>query len=216
MLKQTSFEEIEKMERLYRAAFINSLSGFKSVNLVGTTNKGGVLNLSVVSSVVHLGANPPLMGFIMRPVSVQRDTYENIQETGEYTFNHLHEEIFKNAHQAAARFDKNISEFEQCDLEPEFSSQFLAPYVKESNIRIGLKKVDEYPIKQNGTLLIVGEVKEVFYPEQCLHKDGYLDIEQSGSLTVSGLDSYHETTQLARLSYPKPDKNIEVIHDPNK
>ena len=35
-------------------------------------------------------------------------------------------------------------------------------------------------------------------------KDGYVDIERAGTIAISGLDSYHETKRIARLSYAKP------------
>lgn len=34
--------------------------------------------------------------------------------------------------------------------------------------------------------------------------DGYVDVEKVGAIAVSGLDSYHETRRIARLSYAKP------------
>ena len=39
-----------------------------------------------------------------------------------------------------------------------------------------------------------------------IENDGFIDLEKAGSVTVSGLDSYHVTKKLARLSYAKSDK----------
>ena len=47
------------MEDRKRIALINSLSGFKSLNLIGTINNQGQTNLAIFNSVVHIGANPP-------------------------------------------------------------------------------------------------------------------------------------------------------------
>jgi hypothetical protein len=63
----------------------------------------------------------------------------------------------------------------------------------------------------NNTTLIIGEIKEVYLPEDCLQKDGFLDIEKAASLTCSGLDSYHKTIRISRLSYAKPNKEITSI-----
>ena len=79
------------MEQRERARLINSLSGFKSANLIGTCDKQGLENLAVVSSVVHLGSNPPLFGFIVRPTESRRDTLENILETKHFTINSVGE-----------------------------------------------------------------------------------------------------------------------------
>ena len=93
------------MEERFRVFFVNALSGFKSANLVGTTSRDGHDNLAMFSSVVHLGANPPLLGMVSRPHSVRRDTLENIRATGYYTINHVHQSFFESAHQAAARYE---------------------------------------------------------------------------------------------------------------
>jgi len=197
-------EKIESLDKLYRTNFINSLSGFKSANLIGTISKEGKTNLAIFSSVIHVGANPPLMGLLMRPVSVERHTYTNIKETGYFTINHINKENFKQAHQTSARYDKDVSEFDECGLTPEYSETIKAPYVKESTIKIGLKFVEEQEIKSNGTIFIVGEIVEIILPDDVVAKDGYIDIEKAGTIAISGLDNYHETKRIARLSYAKP------------
>jgi flavin reductase (DIM6/NTAB) family NADH-FMN oxidoreductase RutF len=102
-------ETLLQLEKPYRTNFVNSLSGFKSANLIGTISKEGKTNLAIFSSVIHVGANPPLMGFLMRPVSVERHTYNNIKETNYFTINRINKEIFKKAHQTSAKYDKDIS-----------------------------------------------------------------------------------------------------------
>lgn len=210
-MKKIDAREFPTLEKRYRTRLINSLSGFKSVNLVGTVNRQGQTNCAIVSSVVHLGANPALMGFIMRPVSVTRDTYDNILETGYYTFNHLTEEIFPQAHQTSARYAADVSEFEAVGLTPQFTSNFPAPYVAESPVKIGLQFREKIDIQINGTILMIGEIREIHFPPDCLQEDGYLDIEKAGSITVSGLDAYHGTRKLARLSYAKVDKTLTEL-----
>lgn len=212
-MKHFSAVEIKALPKRVRASFVNSLSGFKSVNLVGTVSDDGVTNLSVVSSVVHLGADPALMGFIMRPVTVTRDTYNNIMTNGQYTFNHIAPEFFKKAHQAAARYPELVSEFEAVGLTPEFLEGFKAPFVKESHLKIALNFREKMEIRLNGTYLFIGEIVAVQFPENCMKADGYLDIEQAGSVTCSGLDAYHTTQRLARLSYAKADRPLTELED---
>lgn len=197
-------ESIVPFEKQFRINLINSLSGFKSANLIGTISSEGKTNLAIFSSVIHVGANLPLMGFLMRPVSVERHTYNNIKENGFFTVNQINKEIFKHAHQTSARFDKDVSEFDECGLTPEYSEIIKAPYVKESKIKTGLKFVEEQKIKFNGTIFIVGEIVEIILPDDVVAKDGYLDIERAGTVAISGLDSYHDTKRIARLSYAKP------------
>lgn len=200
-----SSEDILKMETRTRAAFINSLSGFKSASLIGSIDSNGQTNLAIFSSVLHIGSNPALIGFVSRPDSTQRHTLENIIETRCFTINHVHEAIYKNAHQTAARYPKLVSEFEATGLTTEFSSVLKAPYVKECRIKYGLEFVEKHALNINGTILVIGKVIEVFVPEHCLLPHGGLQIEAAGTITISGLDSYHSTHLLGRLQYAKPE-----------
>jgi flavin reductase (DIM6/NTAB) family NADH-FMN oxidoreductase RutF len=201
-----------EFNKLYRTNFVNSLSGFKSANLIGTISSEGKTNLAIFSSVIHVGANPPAIGFLMRPVNVERDTYKNIKETGFFTVNHIHSAIYKQAHQTAARFSSDVSEFDECGLTPEYSGHIKAPYVKESKIKIGCRFVEEQEVKFNGTVFMVGEIIEVILPDNVVLDDGFIEIEKAGTITISGLDSYHETTKIGRLSYSKPGTEVEEIN----
>ncbi len=206
-----TIENIRKFEKIYRANFINSISGFKSANLIGSISAKGNTNLAIFNSVIHVGANPPALGFLMRPVSVERHTYNNIKETGYYTINHINKEIFKKAHQTSAGYDENVSEFDECGLNPEFDDEFPAPFVKEAKIKIGLRFIEENEIKYNGTIFIVGEIVEIIVPDDVVAKDGYVDIEKAGTIAISGLEGYHETKRIARLSYAKPGIELKKI-----
>lgn len=204
-------EDLSKLDQRFNATFINCLSGFKSLNLIGTKSANKLSNLAIFNSVFHLGASPPLMGFISRPTSVARHTVENIKETGFYTINNVPQLLYVEAHQTSARYPDHVSEFESCHFTEEYRNSFWAPYVKESAIQIGLRFVRDQLIPENGVHLVIGEIMEVHFPEECLGADGFLDIEKAGSICGNGLDSYHKTTRLARLSYAKPDKWPEPV-----
>lgn len=209
--KQITYEQIMNMEKQERVHFANSLGGFKSVGLIGTQNKAGQTNLAIVDSIIHIGSNPPLFGMIFRPGVVERHTLENILETNFYTINHINESIFQQAHQTSARYDKEISEFQVTNLNREYKNGFFAPFVTKSHVQLALELKQKIELSINNTVLIIGEVKAVYFPEDCLQKDGFLDIEKAGSITCSGLDSYHKTTQIDRLSYAKPNKTITSL-----
>jgi flavin reductase (DIM6/NTAB) family NADH-FMN oxidoreductase RutF len=194
--------EILDMDKQYRTNLINSLPGIRAANLIGTIDSSGKTNVAIFNSVVHIGAHPPLMGFIMRPVSVQRDTYQNIKETGSFTINHVTERFYKEAHQTSARHFQ--SEFVATGLTEEYSLQFAAPYVAESPVKIGLKWVEELPIKSNETILIIGEIVEVILDTQLLTAQGILQLNDTGSIGVNGLETYYAVTKIAELPYAKP------------
>lgn len=194
---------IADLENRYRAHLINSLSGFKSANLVGTQDGNGQTNLAIVSSVFHLGAHPPLVGMIIRPHSVPRHTLENLLATKQYTINHVNKDIYNKAHQTSARYDKDESEFDATGLTTEYLNDFTAPFVKESKLKYALELKEHHHLTINGTELIIGEITDIYFDEACLQEDGFVDIEAIGTVAVSGLDSYHVTERLARLAYAK-------------
>lgn len=197
------------MAQRFRAEFINSLSGFKSANLVGTRNTEGIDNLAIVSSVVHIGAHPPLLGMVMRPHTVQRDTLENIKQTGVYTLNNVSQTMTKAAHQTSARYAADVSEFNQVGLTPQDSEAVDAPYVAESTIQLSMQVQDIVHLAINKTELVIGQIIEAILPEDLIDKTGYLDIEACGSMAISGLVSYHNTSRVARFGYAKPDRPLE-------
>ncbi|MCU0354219.1 MAG: flavin reductase [Cytophagales bacterium] len=196
--------DFDQMEQRFRTNLVNSLSGFKSVNLVGTVNGRGETNLAIFSQVFHVGANPPLMGMLVRPDTVPRHTLANLLETGYFTLNHIQADFYEAAHRTSARYEE--SEFEACGFTPVFSDRHPAPYVGESVVRTGLQFVEKHELAINGTILVIGRVVELHCPAECVQTDGYLDIEQAGSITCSGLDSYHTTQRLGRLPYAKKEK----------
>lgn len=194
---------INALEKHTRTHFINSLSGFKSANLIGTQDKQGNTNLAIVSSVIHLGAHPPLVGMIMRPNSVPRHTFENIIETGTYTINQVNIAIYKQAHQTSARYDKGESEFDATGLTPEYLNEFTAPFVQESRLKYSVKYVEHQHLAVNGTELVIGEITDVYLDEIALQSDGFLDLQAIETVAVTGLDSYHTSNKLTRLAYAK-------------
>ena len=202
-LDEAAVSQLEKRER---AALINSITGFKSLNLIGTCNQKGNTNLAIFNSVIHLGANPALMGFIIRPDSVERHTLSNIEEIGFFTINHVNAENYKQAHQTSARYPSEISEFEACQFSTAYKKDFQAPFVKGCNISIGLSFQERIDIKMNGTILVIGKIEQLYFPADAWCDDGYVDIEKAGTIACSGLDSYHQTKRISRLSYAKIDK----------
>jgi flavin reductase (DIM6/NTAB) family NADH-FMN oxidoreductase RutF len=208
---QLSRADIAAMDDRYRVFFVNSLSGLKSANLVGTVSENGIPNLCIFSSVVHIGANPPLLGMVSRPNTVRRDTLENIHATGFFTINHVNATFFEAAHQTSARYEAEESEFERVGLTPVTSDIHSAPYVAESRVQIGLKHRQTIDLELNGCHLVIGEIIEVRIDDQYVAEDGSIDVGKAGSLVVGGLDHYYQTSPLARLSYAKPDRPLSCL-----
>jgi flavin reductase (DIM6/NTAB) family NADH-FMN oxidoreductase RutF len=193
------------MDQRYRATLVNSISGFKPANLLGTVDAQGNSNLAIMSSVVHLGSHPPLLALVIRPNSVDRHTLDNIFNSGCYTINHVTDAIIPEAHQTAARYTKEQSEFAATGLRELWLDDFAAPFVAQARIRLGLELREHQELAVNGTNLVIGEVTLASFPDECLRPDGSLDLAEAGSVALSGLDCYHRTEPLMRMAYAKPD-----------
>ncbi len=211
MEKELTYTNLMDMEQRKRANLINCIGGFKSLCLIGTVNNDANTNLAIFNSIVHIGANPPLIGFVIRPDSVDRHTLANILETNYFTINHVNEAIYKQSHQTSARYPKDISEFNATGLTPDYKNTFTAPFVKQSLIQIGVEFKQRIDIALNSTIIIIGEIKVLYFPNNCLCEDGFLDIEKANTITCSGLDSYHLTKRFDRLAYSKPNTETQSV-----
>ena len=199
-----SSSNIESWERFYRANFINSLTGFKSINLIGTVNELGQTNLGIFSSIVHIGSNPPLVGYINRPLKAAPDTLANIRATGVYTINHIHPSFVHQAHQTSAKYEPGISEFSEVGLTPEFQENIAAPFVKESSIKYALSLQQIIPIELNDTFLVIGKIISIHIENDFVSEDGFLHLDKAASVCSNGIDGYYKTELIARYSYAKP------------
>ena len=205
-MKTKEINAIQDMDRVKRLNLINSITGISPANLVGTISNDLSENLSIFSSVIHIGSNPPLMGFILRPTeNNRRDTYENIIETNKFTINHIHSDMIQKSHYTSVKFKKKESEFKKCQLTPEYLNSFQAPYVKESYVKIGLNLEDINLIKSNGCRLIIGRIEHIYVPENTLHANGNIQLELLDSIGVSGLNTYYSLNKIKEYPYARVD-----------
>ena len=210
-MQHFSISSIQTWERFYRANFVNSLTGLKSVSLIGTISQSGQTNLAIISSVVHLGSDPALIGFINRPIKAAPHTLANIQSTGTYTINHVHPSFLELAHQTSAKYPEEVSEFDELGLTPEFFEATAAPFVKESKVKYALTLEQIIPIKVNNTFLVIGKLQSVALEEDILLPDGFLELDKASSICSNGIDAYYSTQLIDRYEYAKPGVRPEKL-----
>ena len=206
-------EEIAKLEKHYRTSLINSLIGYRALNLLGTTSNDGITNLCIISSVFHLGANPPLIGMVIRPEREYNDTLRNIMATGEYTLNNVLPEWYMQAHQTSASYPSGVSEFDACGFHKLYLKDFKAPFVGESNVRIGLELREVIDMEINGTTIVIGEIVHILTENYLIGEDGTVAHSAAKTLTVAGLDTYYLPYPLGQLAYARPGVEPHVEED---
>jgi flavin reductase (DIM6/NTAB) family NADH-FMN oxidoreductase RutF len=194
-------EEIGRLDRIYRLNLINSISGVKPANLIATRSTEGKDNVGIFSSVVHLGSNPALLGFVIRPQSDPKtDTYANIHNTKYYTINHVSESFIKKAHYTSAKLEVGMSEFDRMSLNTEFNDDFYAPFVKESLVKLGMKHSESIPLP-NGCTFIIGTVELIIVPDDAMNIEGQLDLSSYYCTGISGLNTYYGLRRLDSFPY---------------
>lgn len=203
-MKHFSEKAINDLEKLYRNNLINSCTGYKAANLIATKSKDGVENVAIFSSLVHLGSNPPLLGFILRPTTVPRNTYDNLKKTGFFTVNNVYKDIVDKAHHTSAKYDGAISEFDKTGLVSEYKNNFYAPFVQGTPLQIACEYVNDYFIEENNCLFIIGRIQHLFCNETMLHEDGFIQLDKGETVTVNGLDGYALPKLIERKAYARP------------
>ncbi len=203
-MRHLTKNDFNKMEKVFRINLINSCTGYKSGNLIGTKSKSGIENLAVFSSITHLGSNPAVLGYVLRPTTIPRNTYKNIKETKVFTVNHITESIIEDAHHTSAKYHEKISEFDKTKLIPEYKDQFTAPYVKGSPVQIGCKYLNEYFIQENGTILVVASIESLYFKDELITEDGLLRLDKENVVTISGCDTYALPKFIERFEFQRP------------
>jgi flavin reductase (DIM6/NTAB) family NADH-FMN oxidoreductase RutF len=205
-----SRKDIDNLGKIFRINLINSCSGFKSANLLGSISKEGITNVAVFSSVTHLGSNPPTLGFILRPTTVPRNTHKNLKELGYFTINHIHEAIIDDAHHTSAKYPEDVSEFDVTSLEEEYKGQHKAPFVKGAPVQMSMKFVEEIYVPSNDVMLVVAQIEELYVKDELLQDDGLINLSLGNVAAINGLDSYATPKFKKQLSYQRP-KKINAI-----
>lgn len=210
MKKHLTHQQIDQLDRFPKVNLMNSVTGYKSANLIGTKNSNGLSNLAVFNSVCHLGSSPSLIHFTLRPHTVARHTYENILETKYFTINQINKSIIEQAHHTAASFPSDVSEFDATGLKEDYKDGFFAPYVTQSALQLGCEYVNTYEIKENGCLLVIGAIKHLYFETEMQDKDGFLNLDKAETVCINGLDEYALPKPLARFEYAKPNEKVSI------
>jgi len=211
LMKTYTTSDIQDLDKISRLNLINSCTGYKSANLIATQSIEGNLNVAVFSSITHLGSDPAMLGFILRPTTVPRDTYKNIRETGYFTVNHITENMIQAAHHSSASYDEGVSEFDKSGLAPEFLENISTPFVKGSPVRLLCKYLNEYPIHENGTIHIIASIEKIICDEEVVEKDHWLRLDKGNVVAINGLDGYALPKLLDRFEYARPDKKQKSL-----
>lgn len=140
--------------------------------LITTVDKEGRINAAPMSFVMPVKKEPPILAF---STSYGGDTYQNINETGEFVVNLATKDIIKQVCVCGESFPRGVNELEKAGLKWEPSEEVKPPRVIECPANLECKL--EWMHRGEEYVIIAGRVVAVKAAKGAL-KDGVMDAEK--------------------------------------
>ena len=168
----------------------------RPIGWISSISKDGIPNLAPFSFFNAVGEDPPHVLFsTVRPNNSNKDTLNNVLETGQFVVNMVVEEIVEQMNATSQPVAPEIDEFELTGLTPIPSVKINVPRVKESPITMECELVHHYTLEENkngGATIIIGRVVMFHFDESILLDDFKINME-----------TYNPVSRLAGANYSK-------------
>lgn len=177
---------------------------------ISTINKAGVPNLAPFSFFNAFSVDPPILGIgigskrdlddqgqsFVRP----KDTFLNIEETGEFVVNMTNKNLAQKMNQSSANYKSHEDEFEKVGLTAVPSEKIIAPRVKECDLSMECSLYQSIPL--GATNLVLGKIL-VIHAHDSIYKDGAAMIESCQPIGRLGGTSYCHVDSI--FDIPRPE-----------
>jgi flavin reductase (DIM6/NTAB) family NADH-FMN oxidoreductase RutF len=160
--------------------FYNALAP-RPVALVSTIDSEGNVNAAPFSFVMPVSMDPPLVAFAS---AHERDTLDNIRETGEFVINIPPEEILERLWTCGKKFPKGIDEIKKSGLTETPSDKVNPPRIMECIAWFECKLFKEFEAGDH--VILLGEVLTAAVEDRIIDDKGNLDIRSVNVLTHLG------------------------------
>lgn len=202
-------EDFQGFDDVFRRNFFNTLSGPKPCWLMGTRHENGRPNFGLFSNVIHVGAQPPAIGILFRPLTVARHSWDNLHREEQCALSLVHRAILGGAHQLSAPWDMDTDEAKVSGLAMENWKQ--SAVIKDSPVQLLCKPVETLTLQWNQTQLQVLAIEEVRIQEGLVAADGLVDMVAADAIACLGLDAYLQVMPAARFRYAKTDRPLSPL-----
>ena len=198
--------DIKSLEPKQIYKLMTSIIVPRPIAWVSTVSRDGIYNLAPFSYFAGISSDPPLLLISVgsKETKEKKDTWQNIEDTGEFVVNMVTKETLEKMNITALPFDKEIDEFEKAGLTPVPSSIVKAPRVKESPVNIECKRFEIIQIGKMG--IILGEVLKVHVKEDILNEKGYVDTTKLEIIGRLGGANYCLVSKENTFELRRPDK----------
>ncbi len=168
----------------------------RPIGWISSISKEGAINLAPFSFFNAVGEDPPHVMFsTVRPNNTNKDTLNNVLETGEFVVNLVTEELVEKMNLTSASVPPDQNEFELAQLTPAPSLIIKAPRVLESPVAMECKVVHHYSLEDHqhgGATIVIGRVV-MFHIDETILSDNYR----------INMDVYRPVARLAGSNYSK-------------
>ncbi|WP_347069720.1 flavin reductase family protein [Flavobacterium sp. WV_118_3] len=168
----------------------------RPIGWISSISKEGAINLAPFSFFNAVGEDPPHVMFsTVRPNNTNKDTLNNVLETGEFVVNLVTEELVEKMNLTSASVPPDQNEFELAQLTPASSLVVKAPRVIESPVAMECKVVHHYSLEDHqhgGATIVIGRVV-MFHIDEAILSDNYR----------INMDVYRPVARLAGSNYSK-------------
>jgi len=132
----------------------------RPIAFVSTVSEAGIFNAAPFSFFTGISAKPPMICFspARKRVGAKKDTWTNIEITGDFVVNVVTESIAEQMNVTAAEYPEGVSEFDKSGLTPILSEKVKSPRIKESPIHMECKLIKIIEFEQTTGALVIGEV----------------------------------------------------------
>jgi flavin reductase (DIM6/NTAB) family NADH-FMN oxidoreductase RutF len=176
----------------------NAIIAPRPIGWVSTKSKAGVLNLAPYSFFNALNYTPPIIGFCC--VGSKKDSLRNVQETGEFCWNLVSQDLVDAMNVTSKPLMPEESEFDAAGLETVDSEIVSVPRVKASKVSMECKLTDIVQLKSaSGALVnswwVMGEVVGVHIDKSLLESGVYSTIKAAPVSRGGGEGDYYTISE---------------------
>jgi flavin reductase (DIM6/NTAB) family NADH-FMN oxidoreductase RutF len=175
----------------------------RPIAFVSTMNADGHHNVAPFSYYNAITNQPPLIGIsINHRRGNPKDTYRNIEHTGEFVVNTVDEALGARMVQTSGEWPEDVDEFQLAGLTPVPSDLVRPPRVGESPVSLECRLYRS--IELGTTFFVVGEILRAHVRDDVL-SEGRVDIARLKPLGRLGGDGYSVVRDVIHLPRPRVD-----------
>ena len=196
----------------FKYTVYNALVVPRPIGWISTLSPDGVVNLAPFSFFNALSGDPPCVMYCPNAVKPgteeKKDSYSNVQETGEFVFNMCTWDLRNEMIATAEHSPRNEDEMAAAGLEASPCVNVKPPRVKASPVALEckhLQTIDLPPGKTNQSHMVIGQVVGIHIDDEVI-TDGIVDVHKMELIARLGYLDYAKIEAENIVSLKRPDR----------